>query len=198
MVAAMRGFFGIGVAGVSKSMNVGSLFRTAHAFGASYVFTVGAKYARKVGRGADTSDAQGQVPFYDFPDAGSMILPEGTELVGVEIVDDAVELPSFRHPRRAAYILGAERISLAPELLEKCAYSVRIPTYFSINVGLAGALVMYDRLISLGRFAGRPVTPRGIPEPVPEHVFGGPRFRTKAAPFRASPPAITEKTYKTE
>ena len=189
----MRGFFGIGIAGVSKSMNVGSLFRTAHAFGASYVFTVGAQYTRKVGRGADTSNAPDQVPFYDFPDASSLVLPEGTELVGVEIVDDAVELPSFRHPRRAAYILGAERISLPPELLAQCVHSVRIPTHFSINVGLAGALVMYDRLISLGRFARRPESPRGVPEPVPEHVFGGPRFRTKAAPFRATPPEAVEK-----
>jgi tRNA G18 (ribose-2'-O)-methylase SpoU len=174
-------------------MNVGSLFRTAHAFGASYVFTVGAQYTRKVGRGADTSNAPDQVPFYDFPDASSLVLPEGTELVGVEIVDDAVELPSFRHPRRAAYILGAERISLPPELLAQCVHSVRIPTHFSINVGLAGALVMYDRLISLGRFARRPESPRGVPEPVPEHVFGGPRFRTKAAPFRATPPEAVEK-----
>lgn len=192
----MRGFFGIGIAGVSKSMNVGSLFRTAHAFGASFVFTVGAKYVRKVGRGADTSNAPEQVPFYDFPDAESLILPEGTELVGVEIVDDAIDLPSFRHPRRAAYILGAERVSLPPALLEKCVYSVRIPTHFSINVGLAGALVMYDRLISLGRFARRPESPRGIPEPVPEHVFGGPRFRTQAAPFRGAPPEPIEKKYR--
>ena len=31
----MRGYFGIGVEGISKPMNLGSLFRTAHAFGAS-------------------------------------------------------------------------------------------------------------------------------------------------------------------
>jgi hypothetical protein len=108
-------------------------------------------------------------------------------------VDDAIELPSFRHPRRAAYILGGERTSLPQALLDKCSYSVRIPTYFSINVGLAGALVMYDRLTTLGRFARRPVSPRGVPEPVPEHVFGTPRFRTRAAPFRATPPDTTEK-----
>jgi len=192
----MRGFFGIGVAGVSKSMNVGSLFRTAHAFGASFIFTVGAQYPRRDGRGADTSNTPEQVPFYDFPDAASLILPEGTELVGVEIVDDAIELPSFRHPRQAAYILGAERISLPQELLAKCAFTVRIPTHFSINVGLAGALVMYDRLISLGRFARRPVSPRGVPEALPEHIFGGPRFRTQAAPFRAGPPELLEETEK--
>jgi tRNA G18 (ribose-2'-O)-methylase SpoU len=187
----MRGYFGIGVAGVSKSMNVGSLFRTAHAFGASYVFTVGAAYARRVGRGADTSKAQGQIPFYDFPDAESLILPEGTDLVGIEIVDDAIALPSFRHPRQAAYILGAERESLPPELLARCSYTVKIPTHFSINVGLAGAIVMYDRLTTLGRFAQRPVSPRGVPEPMPEHVFGNPRFRKRTARFKITPPDIT-------
>ena len=38
----MRGYFGIGVEGISKTMNVGNLFRTAHAFGASFVFTIDA------------------------------------------------------------------------------------------------------------------------------------------------------------
>ena len=30
----MKGYFGIGVEGISKAVNVGTLFRTAHAFGA--------------------------------------------------------------------------------------------------------------------------------------------------------------------
>ena len=38
----MRGYFGIGIEGVSKPMNLGSLLRTAHAFNASFVFTIGA------------------------------------------------------------------------------------------------------------------------------------------------------------
>ena len=45
----MRGYFGIGVERVSKPMNVGNLFRTAHAFGASFVFTVNAHYHDKPG-----------------------------------------------------------------------------------------------------------------------------------------------------
>ena len=32
----MRGYFGIGVEGVSKPMNAGNLFRTAHGFGAGF------------------------------------------------------------------------------------------------------------------------------------------------------------------
>jgi tRNA G18 (ribose-2'-O)-methylase SpoU len=34
----LRGYFGMGVLGISKAMNVGSLLRSAHAFGASFVF----------------------------------------------------------------------------------------------------------------------------------------------------------------
>ena len=39
--ARVRGYFGIGVEGVSKSANAGALLRTAHAFGASFCFTIG-------------------------------------------------------------------------------------------------------------------------------------------------------------
>ena len=33
----MKGYFGVGVEGISKAINVGTLFRTAHAFGAAFV-----------------------------------------------------------------------------------------------------------------------------------------------------------------
>ncbi|MEN8197316.1 MAG: TrmH family RNA methyltransferase, partial [Pseudomonadota bacterium] len=61
-----RGYFGIGVEGLSKPMNAGSLFRSAHAFGASFVFTVAAAYPRGEGGKADTSDAPGHLPLYEF------------------------------------------------------------------------------------------------------------------------------------
>ena len=45
----MRGYFGIGVEGISKQMNVGAIMRTANAFGASFVFTIDAVYAEREG-----------------------------------------------------------------------------------------------------------------------------------------------------
>jgi hypothetical protein len=56
---------------------------------------------------------------------------------------------------------------------------VKIPTKFCVNVGTAGAIVMYDRLISQGRFARRAVNPRARPEALPEHVQGAQVIRTK-------------------
>ena len=177
----MRGYFGIGVEGISKSMNLGSLWRTAHAFGAAFVFTLGATYERRLGERADTSKSSGEVPLYEFACLESFRLPRGCSLVGIELLDDAVALPSFPHPRQAAYVLGPERGGLSPALLARCAHVVKIPTKFSVNLALAGAIVMYDRLLSLGRFAERPLLAGQAAVPLPPPVFGAPIRRRKAS-----------------
>ncbi len=168
----MRGYFGIGVEGINKPFNVGNLFRSAHAFDASFVFTVAATYKRSEGTLADTSDTLANLPFYTFPSVDELMLPKGCALVGVELMDDAVELPSFTHPRCAAYIMGAEKSSLSPGLVARCDHIIKIPTKFCLNVGIAGVVVMYDRLLNMRRFPDRPVMPGG--PPLPE------RFRTTA------------------
>lgn len=173
----MRGYFGIGVEGVNKPMNVGAVVRTAHAFGASFAFTLGATYARDEANLADTSDAAGTLPFYEFTSIADFALPRDCVLVGIELMAEAVDLPSFRHPRAAAYVLGPERGSLSRDVVARCAHIVKIPTRFSINLALAGALVMYDRLISLGRFADRPVAPGGPVVPLERHSFAPPKIR---------------------
>ena len=103
----MKGYFGIGVEGVNKGANVGALMRTAHAFGAAFVFTVAADIRKKDVRAADTAGIAESVPFHKFEDLSAFQLPAECRLVGIEITEEAVELPSFRHPRNAAYILGA-------------------------------------------------------------------------------------------
>jgi len=99
--------------------------------------------------------------------------------VGVEILDDAQDLPSFPHPLRAAYILGPERGVLTRDLVARCQHMVRIPSAFSLNVATAGAIIMYDRLRVLGRFGSRPVTEGAEPPPQIPHVQGAPLKRRK-------------------
>ena len=178
MTEIMRGYFGVGVEGVSKPFNVGNLMRSAHAFGAGFVFTIAAGYG---GAGSDTTKTHEHVPFYQFDDVAGLSLPQSCALVGIELMDEAVELPSFPHPLNAAYVLGPERGSLSPALVERCDHIVRIPARFSINLGVAGAIVLYDRMLALGRFAERPLNPRAKSTPRPPHVFGAPtRRRPKA------------------
>ena len=173
----MRGYFAIGCEGISKPGNIGALLRTAHAFGAAYVFTIGAVADTRPFRGTDTSSADGALPFYDYPDIASMQRPKGCALVGIELMDDAIDLPSFRHPKQAAYVLGSERGGLSPEVAAACDHIVKIPTRFSLNLSLAGGIVMYDRVKSFGRFAPRPVQAGEPTETVPEHVHGNPVLR---------------------
>jgi len=51
---------------------------------------------------------------------------------------------------------------------------VKIPTRFSINVGMAGAIVLYDRMMTQRGFGERPVTPAGGAELPPLHSWGAP------------------------
>ncbi|MBL4613807.1 MAG: RNA methyltransferase [Magnetovibrio sp.] len=183
----MKGYFGVGVEGISKSMNAGAIFRTAHAFGASFVFAVAAQYKRQSNGGSDTAKSLGQLPFYGFPSIEEMLLPKNCRMVGVELSDDAIDMPSFRHPSQCAYVLGPERGSLSAQMVEKCDFILKIPTSFCINVSVAAALVMYDRTLSMGRFAERPVRAGGPTEALPVHVSGGPVLRT-LKPYRQAPP----------
>ena len=112
----MRGYFGIGLEGISKQYNAGNIFRTANAFGASFVFTISASYNREVAKGADTSDALGQIPFYEFPTLNDVVLPRDIKVVGVEIDDNSIELPSFHHPANAVYIFGPEKGDLSKKV----------------------------------------------------------------------------------
>ena len=173
-----RGYFGIGVEGVSKSANVGALLRTAHAFDAAFCFTVGAGWDAREGRLADTADTPGHVPLWRFSAIEELNLPQGCVLVGVELLDSATDLPSFRHPLNAAYVLGPERSGLSPAMLARCRHVVRVPTRFSLNLSVAGALVLYDRLLQHGRFAERAVSSVGQPGAAPVRSgHGAPRFR---------------------
>ena len=65
----VRGFFAVGAEGISKPMNLGNLVRSAHAFGASFVFLVRAEYSLRESI-SDTSKAELQLPVYDYPDVG--------------------------------------------------------------------------------------------------------------------------------
>jgi tRNA G18 (ribose-2'-O)-methylase SpoU len=137
---------------------MGNLLRSAHAFGAKFFFTTGT-HPRAFEAKSDTSKAVHHLPVYHWANAGEMILPLQCKLVGVELIEGATDLPSFRHPLHAAYVLGPELGVLSGALLSRCDHVIKIPTAFCINVATAGAIVMYDRVRSLGSFPDRMEAP---------------------------------------
>ena len=156
-----RGYFAIGAERASKALNLGNLMRSAHGVGASFTFTIGATYQALEAR-ADPSKGQSHLPHYNWQNLDDLILPDGCQLVGIELIDGAIDLPSFAHPLRAAYILGPEKGCLSKPILERCDHVVKIPTRFCVNVAMAGAIVMYDRVRLLAPFRERPLMQKNL------------------------------------
>jgi tRNA G18 (ribose-2'-O)-methylase SpoU len=141
-----RGFFGIGVWHVKSEVNVGTLMRSATAFGADFAFTVGRRYRPC---SADTPNTPRNLPVYHYGDVEDLVrhLPYGCPLVGVEIDERAVPLNAFEHPERACYLLGAEDHGLSKEAMARCHRLVSIPgASRCLNVASAGTVVLYDRI----------------------------------------------------
>jgi tRNA (guanosine-2'-O-)-methyltransferase len=71
----------------------------------------------------------------------------GTHVIGVELADEAVrlaDLPAAR--RRTVAVLGHEQYGIPPEALDLLDQAVEIPmigTGHSLNVAVAGSLVLY-------------------------------------------------------
>lgn len=140
-----RGFFGIGIQNGKTPMNYGTLFRTAHIFNADFVFVIGKRFQKQA---TDTMKSYRHLPtfeFTDFQDFNSH-RPFGCQLIGVELTPDAMPIEDFNHPEQACYLLGAEDHGLTQEAIQHCQKIVRLPGERSLNVAVAGSIVLYDRI----------------------------------------------------
>jgi tRNA G18 (ribose-2'-O)-methylase SpoU len=141
-----NGYFGIGIYKPKTSQNIGTLWRSAFNFGASFIFTVGARSSYE--QPSDTVSSYKKIPFYVYPDLDSFHLPNSCMLIGLEQSNISKALSTFEHPKQACYILGAEDKGLPEELIPYCTGGiVHIDTPLSLNVAVAGSIVMYDRQI---------------------------------------------------
>jgi len=140
-------YFGIGIENPKTSQNIGLLWRSAENLGANFIFTVGGRTKDEL---SDVLKTYKRIPFYKYADIDDFYahLPHGCRLVGVENSEGASDLRTFQHFVRSVYILGAEDNGLTRRALELCHAVVNIPCVKGcFNVTVAGALVMYDRLM---------------------------------------------------
>jgi len=140
-----RGFFGVGIVSGKTPANLGTLWRSAHVFGAAFLFTVGKRYTHQC---SDTTKASRHVPLYTYDtlDAMHKQLPLACQLVGVELTEAAETLAAFSHPAACVYLLGAEDSGLSADTLSRCDRVVRLPGRFCLNVAVAGSIVLHHRV----------------------------------------------------
>ena len=143
-----QGFFGIGIQNGKTPENLGVLWRSAQNMGASFIFTIGNRYAKQA---CDTHKAVGAMPYFHYETFEDFFnnLPKGAMLVGVELNEKAAQLETFTHPRRCVYLLGAEDHGLSNTAIEKSHHLVKFKSELSINVSVAGSIIMYDRQAKL-------------------------------------------------
>lgn len=142
----MVGYYGIGIFATKNKKNIGTLWRSAQIYGASFIYTIVSKYKWQP---TDTLKSYRHVPLFHHDDIEGFLaqLPMDCTLVGVEMCDDAEDIMDFVHPKSAVYLLGAEDYGLPEELLALCKTVVKLPGKYSMNVSHAGTLIMYDRFV---------------------------------------------------
>ncbi|WP_214415792.1 RNA methyltransferase [Sphaerisporangium fuscum] len=136
---------------VTGPFNVGSIFRTAAAFGADQLWLAGNTTPPtnpKVGKTALGTDRlvtwhEGMPP----AEAVRAAKEDGYTVIAVELTGDAVPLHRARLDRDVCLVLGSEDHGCSPAVLEAVDEVVYIPQVGrvgSFNVGIAGAIVLAE------------------------------------------------------
>ncbi|KAG7996215.1 hypothetical protein I3843_01G147700 [Carya illinoinensis] len=140
---------------IAKRHNVGTLARSATAFGVSELILVGRRDFNAFGSHGSTSHLRFR-HFHSLSDARQFLKEKDCDICGVEITDTA--MPVNQHPfnKSTAFLLGNEGTGLSVKECEICDFFVYIPQYgfgtASLNVTVAASIVLHH----FGVWAGFP------------------------------------------
>ena len=133
---------------VQDAGNVGSILRSAAAFGVTQVLALqgtAALWSPKVLRaGMGAHFGLRLLEGLQIDDLSALAVP----LLGTSLATEVL-LPTAELPRPCAWVLGHEGQGVAPELLARCALTLRIPQpggEESLNVAAAAAVCFYESL----------------------------------------------------
>jgi len=141
---SMRGYFGIGCLNMKNEINYGTLFRSAMIFNADFIFLIGRRFKKQA---SDTMKSWKHIPLFEYENFQDFNKHRSydCQLIGIELIESAKLLKDFVHPERACYLLGSEDNGLTPEAIKACQNIVILPGEKSLNVSVAGSIVLYDR-----------------------------------------------------
>jgi len=149
----------IGLVNPKSPENVGMVMRAAGCYESSKVFYTGKRFDRARQFFTDTKNIHEKIPLQHTEDLLTTV-PAGAKLVAVELVEGAMPLIHFQHPKQAYYIFGPEDGSLTQAILDASDHVVYIPTIGCMNLAATVNVVLYDRLAkSVGTaIEDRPIT----------------------------------------
>ena len=133
----------IAIDNVERDFNMGTIVRSANAFGVRHVHVIGRRQWNK--RGAMMTDKYLHAQYYASIDDFLEEIHDKT-LIAIDNVDGSQPLAQADLPECAVLLFGSESSGIRTELLEHAAKIVEIEQFGStrsLNVGVAAGIAMY-------------------------------------------------------
>ncbi|GGK94210.1 RNA methyltransferase [Salinibacterium xinjiangense] len=141
--------FHVAIENWQHDMNIGSIVRSANAFGADTVHIIGRRRWNK--RGAMVTDRYQHVSHH--PDVASFVdrmHEAGIPIVAIDNVPGSVIIETFDLPRRCVLLFGQEGPGLSPEAIASADAVVEISQFGStrsMNASAAAAVTMHSWIL---------------------------------------------------
>ena len=136
----------IAVENTLRDFNMGTIVRSANAFGVRTVHVIGRKQWNK--RGAMMTDKYLEVLYYASPaEFSSSMQQRKIAVYALENNVSSQSLYDVELPQNLVWVFGQEGPGISPELLAVCQKVVHIPqlgSTRSLNVGVAAGIAMFE------------------------------------------------------
>lgn len=136
----------IAIENTLRDFNMGTIVRTANAFGVRTVHVIGRRQWNK--RGAMATDKYLDVQYHASPaEFSSEMKQRGKVVKALENNVSSVSIYDADLPENLVLVLGQEGPGVSKELLEICDEAVHIPqlgSTRSLNVGVAAGIAMFE------------------------------------------------------
>jgi len=137
--------FHVAIENWQHDMNIGSIVRSANAFGADTVHIIGRRRWNK--RGAMVTDRYQHVLHHDTVEAFvAWAASKNLPVIAIDNVPGSVIIETFAFPRQCVLLFGQEGPGLSPEAIEAADAVVEITQFGStrsINASAAAAVTMH-------------------------------------------------------
>lgn len=146
--------FHVAIENWQHDMNIGSIVRSANAFGADTVHIIGRRRWNK--RGAMVTDRYQHVLHH--PDVATFVswaATEGIPIIAVDNVPGSVLIETFPLPARGVLLFGQEGPGLSPEAIDAADAIVEISQFGStrsLNASAAAAVAMHAWVLQHVKF----------------------------------------------
>ena len=134
----------IAIENTLRDYNMGTIVRSANAFGVRRIHVIGRRQWNK--RGAMATDKYVHIQYHESPEVFASAMQKKA-IIAVDNIEGAKTLSSVTFPRDAVLLFGQEGPGISDELCQYASQTVAIEQFGStrsINVGVAAGIVMYE------------------------------------------------------